>query len=330
MRRILGTLLRVGVSLAILAILVVFISPRQVWQALSGCDRRWLLATLLLLPLFLFFRIAKWRALVRQSSRRVGVVDIVRGYLWGMAVGLVTPGRTGELARIWAAGLPSRCIGLFILEKGVEITAIMVLCLLSLATLDVVPLWVPAGGLLLVVTCLSVWRRLVKGAALLVHRLLGWPSADQLHGFNWAVTQIRVGKCAAMSVLCLLIFCLQCYLMLNSAGQRYDLVVVRFVPLVFLANLAPITIGGLGLRETIGVLLLSGEGVPPAVAMTSFALVSIANLFLPAVVGAALYALWPATRSVASHRQHFPTTAPPCLDGHPLPALRASEAGGRS
>jgi uncharacterized protein (TIRG00374 family) len=168
--------------------------------------------------------------------------------------------------------------------------------------------------LLLLATGLSVWRRLVETAARTVHRLLGWPSKDRLREFNWAVAQIKVGKCAVMSVLCLLVFCLQCYLMLNSAGPRYDFVVVRFVPLVFLANLAPITIGGLGLRETIGVLLLSGEGIPAAVAMTSFALVSIVNLFLPAVIGAALYALRPAGGAAAATEQPTPESAPAGID----------------
>jgi uncharacterized membrane protein YbhN (UPF0104 family) len=297
MRRAAGTLLRVGVSLAILAALVLFISPRQVWQTLSACEWRWLLATLVLLPPFLLFRIAKWHVLVRQTSRSIGVLDVVRGYLWGMAIGLVTPGRTGELARIWAAGLPSRCIGLFILEKAVEITVIALLGLLSLATLDAVPLWLPVGGLVLLVTCLSVWRGSVKAVASAAHRLLGWPSRERLHDFKWAVSEIRVGKCAAMSAVCLLIFCLQSYLMLNSAGQRYDFVVVRFVPMVFVANLIPITIGGLGLRETLGVVLLRGEGIPPAVAMTSFALVTLVNLFLPAVIGAVLVALRPVRRA---------------------------------
>ena len=127
MRGTLGTLVRICVSLAILTALVLLISPRQVWQTLSACDWRWLLATLLLLPPFLFFRMAKWHVLVRQTSRSVGVLDVARGYLWGMAVGLVTPGRTGELARIWAAGLSSRCIGLFILEKMLEITVVIAL-----------------------------------------------------------------------------------------------------------------------------------------------------------------------------------------------------------
>jgi uncharacterized membrane protein YbhN (UPF0104 family) len=94
-------------------------------------------------------------------------------------------------------------------------------------------------------------------------------------------------------MLCQIVFCMQSYLLFNSMGHHYDLLVVRFVPLVLLANLVPITIGGVGLRETVGVLILGKEGMTPALVATGLFIVTVVDLFVPAVAGALAYMFSP-------------------------------------
>ena len=75
-----------------------------------------------LMPLFLGSRTLKWYLLVRQHVP-ANFKKVVAGYFWGMALGAVTPARSGEFARVWAAGLPSSCVVLFLLEKLIEVYA---------------------------------------------------------------------------------------------------------------------------------------------------------------------------------------------------------------
>jgi uncharacterized membrane protein YbhN (UPF0104 family) len=288
--------LRCAITIVILAILVYCISPAKILAALAACDWRWLMGALVLMPPFLVARVVKWYLLVRQIKPSVGLGRIISSYLWGMAVGLVTPGRVGELARIKAAALPTRFIGLFLLEKALELTTVIALCLLALFSLGLFPSWFlfMISGVL--IFFLAWWKRFMKLAIRLPYWIAGWPSLDKLEGFDWAISRLKIASCGLLSLFCQIIFCLQCYLVLNSMGERYEILVVRFIPLVFLANFLPITIGGVGLRETVGVFLLSKEGIPAEVVIPSFLIVSAVDLFFPAVIGAALHVLRPARR----------------------------------
>jgi glycosyltransferase 2 family protein len=291
------TILRCAITIVILAILVYCISPAKILAALAACDWRWLMGALVLMPPFLIVRVAKWYLLVRQTQRSVRLGMLIRGYLWGMAMGLVTPGRVGELARIWAGGLPTSTIGLFLLEKGLEITSIFGLFLLSFSSLELVPLWVLFVIFGLIAFSLTWWKRFMNLAVNLTHRIFGWPSSQKVKDFNWAISHLKIAGCGILSLLGQIIFCLQIYLVLNSMGERYEMQIIRFIPLVFLGNFLPITIGGIGLRETIAVLVLSKEGISAAVAISSVLIVSVADLFVPAVIGVALYVFSPISHS---------------------------------
>jgi len=291
------TLLRCAITIVILAILVYCISPAKILATLTACDWRWLMGALVLMPPFLVARVAKWYLLVRQTNPSVGLGRIIHSYLWGMAVGLVTPGRVGELARIRAAALPARLIGLFLLEKALEITSIIALCLLALFSLGLFPLWFLFMIFGVLIFFLAWWRRFMKLAIRLPYWIAGWPSLDKLEGFDWAISRLKIASCGLLSLFCQIIFCLQGYLVLNSMGERYEILVVRFIPLVLLANFLPITIGGVGLRETIGVFLLGTEGISAAVVIPSFLTVAVVDLFFPAIIGVALYVLLPISHS---------------------------------
>ena len=306
MKGVRGTILQCAITIVILGILVYCISPAKIFAALETCDWRWLMGAVVLMPPFLVARVAKWYLLVRQTNPSVGLGRIIHSYLWGMAVGLVTPGRVGELARIRAAALPTRFIGLFLLEKALEFTSVIALCLLALFSLGLFPLWILFMIFGVLIFFLAWWKRFMKLAIRLPYWIVGWPSLDKLEGFDWAISRMKIAGCGLLSLFCQVIFCLQSYIVLNSMGERYEILVVRFMPLVLLANFLPITVGGVGLRETIGVFLLRMEGISAEVVIPGFLIVAVIDLFFPAAIGAALHMLRTARSGGQSKGGTFP------------------------
>ena len=94
--------------------------------------------------------------------------------------------------------------------------------------------------------------------------------------------------------------------LIDRLRERYEILVVRFMPLVLLANFLPITVGGVGLRETIGVFLLRMEGISAEVVIPGFLIVAVIDLFFPAAIGAALHMLRTARSGGQSKGGTFP------------------------
>ena len=85
-----------------------------------------------LMPLFLYCRMGKWYLLVRQVVVKATLCDIIPSYLRGMALGMFTPARFGEVTRILNYGNKTSQIYLFIIEKVIEVICLCVLTLFVL------------------------------------------------------------------------------------------------------------------------------------------------------------------------------------------------------
>ncbi len=285
------TLLRIILTVAILGALLAFITPARVLADLQHCDWRWATLALLLAPVFLWCRICKWSLLERQVLGPADVAQVLPRYLWGMAVGLVTPGRVGELARMRAPTLSARGGGLFFLEKAVEVACLLSLCLLALPALGVLPWWtvLPLAGLLGYV--FWSWRGVIKVCLTFVGRVTGRPSPVRRRELTDSLPNLRLSGCAVLSMACFLIYITQAYLVLRALGVSADPGVVLLYPLVLLANLVPITVGGYGVRETLAMVVLQVREIPAAKAAASVAIVTFFDLVLPGLTGAVLRGL---------------------------------------
>jgi uncharacterized protein (TIRG00374 family) len=284
-------LIRWLVTLAVLAVMLVIVSPGNSIKALRACDWRWLLPAIGLMPLFLLARVLKWYLLVRQVADDVRFVPMIPGYLQAMALGLITPGRLGEVSRAWTIKATKHGVGLFFLEKALEAGCLAALCLLSLATLDVLPTWVLVVLGCALVTVAVAWKRAIRWLGRSANRVFGRPSEQALTEFEWALGSLKVGGCALLSVFCLIVFMVQAYLLFHSMGADPPIRVMRFLPIVLIGNWAPVTVGGFGVREAIAVFLMRLDRMPEAVVLNSILLVTLVDLVILPFLAIGLKAL---------------------------------------
>ncbi|MBN1342233.1 MAG: flippase-like domain-containing protein [Phycisphaerae bacterium] len=285
---------RALLTVGILGAICLYASPAKMAEILAKSDWRWLLAMLALMPVFLFCRIFKWYLLVRQFVPQVNVPALVSGYLWGLALGLVTPGRMGEAYRVWGAGLPSKHAGLFVVEKGVELLSLMILCTPALLTAQFLPRWFVGAFIVAAAVSVLFWRAIALRLLPVSDRILQRMKLGFLTGADPALRRLRLSGCLMLSCVCPALFLIQAYLALRGMGERPEPLAIALFPIVLLSNLVPVTVGGIGLREATAVLLLKPQGLTEAAVLNSFLLVTLVNLALPCVLAGLLRHLKPA------------------------------------
>ena len=268
------TFLRIFITIGLLVWIFLYVSPITAAEKIRDCDKTFLLFAMALAPVYVFIRMLKWFLLVRQVDEHIRLKDQVSDYLWGMAIGLVTPGRIGELTRVRNLNVSKkRSAGLFILEKFLEVSVLAILCLTSLILQRLVPLWVLFAGFAGV---LIMFFLIPKAVGLLPERLKEIESA---------IVQLKISGCTFCSFLCFAIFCVQVFIVLKSMNDAISPEVIVLFPIILLGNLLPVTIGGFGMREAFAILILRPQNISSEVAMSSMAVVGLLDLVFPALIG---------------------------------------------
>lgn len=239
-------------------------------------------------------RVYKWQALLHRLPATVAPHPISFRQAWvsvlgGLAFGLITPARAGELGRIAFLPPATRTLagGLFIVDRSIDLVTILMLALAGSAGVLTFGWQVILGTAVLV---------LVGGVLLwpvLLPWIFGWmPLPDKLRRIlSELVTGLHTLRLRDLGWN----LCLGCALMVLDVISLYVLVAtfepvsfkaVAFAfPLILLTNLVPITPGGIGVRESASVFLFRQFGVSQAAAIYSALFLYILNSLLPGLWG---------------------------------------------
>ena len=283
-----------------------------------------LLAVVLALSLVNYgLRALRWYLLTRQLTATVSIVASFGYYLTGFAF-LLTPGKLGEVVRLWLLksrhDVPyQRSLGLIVVDRVVD--------LVSLVALGAAGLLVHSEhrsailGLVLVLAVPAVLlssRRLVVGGIALAHGLTGrrWPAVFLFAlGADRALRQLcRPSVLIASLLLGLAAWAAQIagvWLVLQAVGFQGGLQQATFLyPIAMLAGAAALVPGGAD-AVLIGMLVLSGMAGETAFAATVLA--RLATWWFAMLVGflvAPFVLARFATGEARSNRASFPGGGP--------------------
>jgi uncharacterized membrane protein YbhN (UPF0104 family) len=291
-------LLKIAFSAALLYYVVSRIGLAAVAGSIRTITWHFGLAVLYSL-LFTWVKAWKWHKLVRAAAGNGATFwEATTSYLVGMAGGLMTPGRVGELAR----GLVLKKQGkglvsyLVIVDRIFELTAVLVLALPGLFHFASVAAAVAAGMLLaLLLTIVFFPDYPLRWLQLILERAARLPAArEKLASMEMQIAAVPIAvkfKQLGLSFLGYGFVLIQFYHLLNNYHPSRLWTVWLTQPLIMLTNVLPFTIGGLGIREGTAWILLAPFGVPEAAAITSAFMLFLLNTALPGVVGAFLFIL---------------------------------------
>lgn len=239
-------------------------------------------------------RVAKWGWQVRGVGLDFAWLPLVRGYLVGVLLGVLTPMRVGEVYRLAALDLsPPGARGLalasLVLEKVYELTFILLLVTLGLAlSFGLLGAAALVGGIVAAALTFSVaparppaWAR-----ALIPDRVWAVTAGPMLRARDGLSLPLRLGLLAATGASHLV----------NLAGGLAifrlfgELDAASFflrLPVITLVNAVPITVSGIGLRELGAMEVFGPLGFPESGAAAA------ATLLFVAINGAPLVMLGP-------------------------------------
>ena len=299
-------LLRSAVSIVLLALLVrrVHVSSLvPTWDLPTALS---LGGALLLTLTGIVLSTIRWRQVLQALGLPTGVRPLLSHYLAGLFVGNFLPSTIGgdvlRVARLAAVnGDRPDTFASVVLER---LTGWLVLPMLTLGAMVVNPGLVRLGAASTVALTISITTLVLLGCTLAVvaspklgGRLAGRPGWQRFAGaVHVGLGRLRAHPVAALSVL--------------AAGVAYQLVVVlsgllatraldldvsltaamAFMPAVAIAQVIPISLGGLGVREGAFVLFLGPLGVPTASAVALGLLVYGLNLCV-SLLGAPAFAV---------------------------------------
>jgi len=276
-------LFKILVTILIFYVIFTHISIGPLIKALFNSNLGALGIALILGLSFTFFKILKWHILVKDTALQESFQNSIDSYFIGMSLGIVTPGRVGELARISNLSKDKRLAGagLVLWDKIFDVWIVLLLSLWGILYFLGLPLAVIIGILLIVLLIIILnpnWLSVIFKLPI----IRNYPQfMDGLRVLKRKTIILNI----CLTLLSYSIVLAEVYF-LSRAFQSFDVLsVIIAYPLVMLANLIPITIGGLGVREGVAVILLGRFGLSQEAAFNSAFLLFLINTALPAVFG---------------------------------------------
>jgi len=281
-KRLISALIKLILTVTIFAVILKKVDLEIISATFVAPKKPFLLAALVLVIPNFVLKFSKWHYLLKVCKIQDSVWNTSKSYLAGLAIGLVTPARVGEMGRALFLNKQERLkgTGVVLIDKTLDLIGILLISLIGVrifleqSVFFFVAFLVVAGtGLLLFSKSFNYRLRSV-----ISKRTFGGKLLQLLSGLDHIS-----GRVVLISILLTLfmffVVLLQCYVLVKAF---YDVplpfnVILFAYPLVILANILPITIGGLGVREGVAVFCLSIFNIPAEVAVTATLYLFIIN-----------------------------------------------------
>lgn len=240
------------------------------------------------MPVYIFLKMCKWQYITTKVGYKTHFLHIFRSYLAGMSLGFITPGRIGEIGRAFFVEGGSRAplAVMVIYDRLFEVLAVILLSFYGLFLLFGLNVIVPTCMGYLVILYLAmrprVVTRLMERIPVGMDLVFKWKRlVEGMELLNLRHTGIFFG----MNILVFLLGFFQLYLLLFSFGYGGGTKVTPFFPIILLANVFPITISGIGIREMASAVILSRHGVAKEIAINASLFWFLIDVALPALLG---------------------------------------------
>jgi len=304
MRHRLFNLLRVVISLGLLAFLLAKVGVRETWESLQGANIGYLLAVFLLYLLSIVLRSYRWRIFLNAQGVRASLPKLISLYLIGVFFNLVLPsGFGGDVVRVYElsqySSRTASSITTVFMDRLSGFLALFATATLALAfSYQLVP---PEVGVTIIAIFLAslvgtgalfsrpLWRRL-KGLPIL-SSLTQREGVRELFLSAQSYTLTPFVQAISLSLAFNILLMIMNYLVALSFGVRISFwYFLLFIPIISFLLVLPISLSGLGVREGAYIYLFSRVGVPSSSAL-AISLSIYAVTVATGLIGALIYAV---------------------------------------
>ena len=280
-----------SIGIILLMVILTRVDLEDVGRQLQDCRLSLIaLAIFLILPQ-VALRAYRWQALLARLSIRCPWWQSLNVYFAGIFIGLVTPGRLGELAKgvflkQYGMASISRSLPSVLADRFMDLLVLMILAFLALPHFNLMPhagkLSAVFFGLLTAAIALGLkWmmasRKLHVIAQKMKSRLKGNWSGSVDDFVTASRTLVSKGLLASLvwTIAGYAVFFLQTNTIGRALGLPADFMTIAMVVSIsILVGFIPITFAGLGTRDAVLIILFGQAGVDQSAAL-SFAILYI-------------------------------------------------------
>lgn len=277
---------RIGITAAAVFAIAWHVPATSLWTTFASLHRNWLWPALGSGLAMLAVRLIKWNQLLTSADLVNSMRDAARSLFGGFALGVVAPGRLGELGRCLFVPDSDRAptLLLTVLDRALDFWALLTMGVVSLLVVIPRPVGVVAIGVWLAFVPILLGLPKIVAA---VGGLPWWPQTfrTQLRTAGQLLQTIPAVRFGALSLLSTALDLLTFFFVLRALHAADFTVVLATFPWIVMAGGLPVSVSGLGAREGAAGLLLVRFAVPAAVAMDASLLYFALTALLPALVG---------------------------------------------
>jgi uncharacterized protein (TIRG00374 family) len=287
--------LRVTVSVLLLAYLLRLSAFVEIARAFRRINPLYLLAFFGLYFASVFFSSVRWRILLRAWEIEARLGSLFRYILTGLFMNNFLPGSLGgDAYRLYCggrdSGRPEAVAATIFYERVLSYASLVTLGLGALSLrADLAAdwtFWLLLGGVFLALSSLTALSTLPAFGGWAENFVSRFPFAERLRLKDWVHSfRFKVRHPGLLAVVFLLSFLIQftdifAFRLIGAAIQLSvklsDLLL--FVPLLYLAILLPLSVNGIGIRESVFVLFAASWGITSADAVAFSLTVFTLNL----------------------------------------------------
>jgi glycosyltransferase 2 family protein len=290
MPRWLALLLKVGITAALISVLLLRIHPTSIVGALTNFSASAIAMVIVLVAMQAVIAAVRWHFILRLLNQPIGFARTVQLFWMGMFFASVLPGGiAGDGARVWMLHQNNvsvaKAFSSVLLDR---VVGLMGLLLLLAGDLLFATATVPGRTTRLlaaaVIACGVIALLLIPA----VVRLPTWlaknhfvASIEPIGADLRNLSRSPANLCGLLfvSVLAMLLNALAFYLLLQAASADVHLADgIALALIVILSLILPISIGGWGIRELATVVLFGGIGVPSNAAVAVSLIIGIIGI----------------------------------------------------
>lgn len=297
--------LRVTVSALLLAYLIRLSAFTGIASAFSRINPLYLLGFFVLYFFSVFLTSVRWKVLLRTWDIEARLGTLFRYIMTGLFMNNFLPGSLGgDAYRLYSGGrdagrLDTVAATIFyerVLSYGSLVTLGLVALSIRADLASDLAFWLLLGGVFLALTGLTAVSTLPAFGRWAENFVSRFPFAERLRLKDWVHSfRFKVRHPALLAVVFLLSFLIQfidiyAFRLVAAAIQlpvRFSDLLL-FVPLLYLAILLPLSVNGIGIRESVFVIFAASWGISTADAV-AFSLTVFALNLAGSLVGGVIY-----------------------------------------
>lgn len=296
-----STFIKLLITLLLIYFLYNFINVtfEDIVNSIQRANKQYLIVATLLMPLTILLQIIKWHLLLRDQGSKVPFKSAAISHLSGMALGIVTPARIGELGRAWfVRELPQiKVFSLTILDKLYSTLAYFSVGVFSLFMFfipknEFSAFQIVAIAFVLIAIYAFIILALIR-PRIIAQAFDNYPEflPKKVFFSKIAAVMAQVARRKVLLVYVLgsgvwFLVIFQLWLLVNAFSKVSFWVGINSASAAhFAKTLFPVTFGELGVREASVIYFFRNQGVTESAAVSAALFLLLLNVLIPSLVG---------------------------------------------